>query len=201
MNLKTIPYLLILGLLLFILLQNRGCVGGKSPADEIKRDTVIRYITVHDTVPGKPIFRRGKRDTVWVKIPEYLPDTTYAGLLKQYNALGNKHFESRFYTTTFPIGTYGTVTLNDTVKANHLLSSKLVYDLKIPEKTITETKLKSYRQVYLGVGVFGNSLHPIKGIYGSGIFKTKKDYLYEAGIGYDGQVIYQLSLHGPLRIK
>ena len=202
MNLKAIPYLLILGLLLFILLQNRGCVEGKSPADEIKRDTVIRYITVRDTITKvKLIPVKVKPDTIWRNRPKNKPDTSYQGLLKQYTFLGNKYFESKFYSDTLKIKTYGNIILNDTIKANSLVYRQLITNLLIPEKTITETKLKSYRQVYLGGGIIGSPIYPIKGVYGSGIFKTKKDYLYEVGIGFDGGFIYQASIHGPLRVK
>lgn len=204
----SFPYLVIIGLLIFILLSNKGCIGGKSSnPEEIKRDTVIKYIHVTDTiVKTKIVPIKTKKDTIWIKSPENKPDTTYEGLLKQYNFLGNKHFESKFYSNTFKIKDYGTVTLNDTIKANELIYSSLVSNLLIPEKTITIEKKIPYRQLYIGLEALGNSDSPINGAFASGIFKTKKDNLYGLAIGYqkypdmkNGQVVYKASLHWPIK--
>lgn len=200
---KSIPYLIIIGLLFFILLQNRGCIGGKTTG-KINRDTVIKYVHVTDTFTIKPKPVKSKKDTIWLKANK--PDTTYEGLLKQYNILGNKHFETKFYSDTFAVGKYGHIFIDNTVKENKLISSKLRYDLKIPEKTITIKKTVPYRQLYLGLEALGNSTDPLSGVLIGGIFKTKKDHLYGLGVGYvkspqvsSGDVMIKASIYWPIK--
>lgn len=196
MKLKNLPYLLIIILLIIILLQNRNCSG--SEPETVKIDTV--FIPRLDSfIVEKPVPLATKPDTVWLQKPENKPDTTYQGLLKQYNFLGNRYFESHYYSKTFPIKDYGTITVEDSVKENKLIFQKVTSDLLIPQ--ITKTKVLPYRQLYLGIEVIGNPKLPVSGVYGSGIFKTKKDQLYGLGVGYDGNLSFKASIHWPLRIK
>lgn len=197
---KIIPYITIVVLICVILLQNK-CSSPIPPKET--RDTVIVYKTVHDTIPGKPKLVAAKIDTtIWMKKSDYKPDTTYKGLLKQYNFLGNKHFATNSFKTDFIIGDYGTVSVIDTVKENWLVSSVIQTDLKIPTTTITVTKESPpKRQIYAGFSATGNTSLPINGIYGDVMLKTKKDRLYGVSMGFNGEPVYKVSLLWPLKIK
>jgi len=200
MKLNIIAYIVIVVLIVVILLQN-NCSG---PSVSIKetRDTVVVYIVVHDTINGKISPPKIIKDTVWLDSPENTPDTTYFGLLRQYQKLGNRLFEKKTYNTPFQIGDYGTITVNDTIKGNALIGSSIITDLNIPVTTITvEKEAPIKRQFYVGLSITGTKLSPIKGIYGEGLFKTKKDKLYGIGIGWNGEIAYKGSLYWPLKFK
>ena len=89
---STNLYILILGLVIVILLQRTGCTYIPKHPSLPKTDTVINEITIHDTVPGKPILLKAKKDTIWRDSIQYKPDTSYAGLLNQYDSLVDKYF-------------------------------------------------------------------------------------------------------------
>ena len=62
--------------LIFIILLQK-CGDGEPKQESAKVDTTVKYITVHDTVPGKPKFIKGKKDTLWLDSLIYVPDTSY----------------------------------------------------------------------------------------------------------------------------
>jgi len=184
---KNIAYIVIGVFLLIILLQNQ-CSGPKTPPKEI-RDTVIVYEIIRDTIPGEPIYLKGKtvRDTVW--LTENKPDSTYNGLLSQYKTLGNSHFEKRLFKTDFPI-------------SNSLIGSSIVTNLNIPTTTITvekEAPLKT--KLYYGITLTGIKPQPINGVYGDLLLKTKKEKIYGLGVGWNGEIIYKGSIYWPLKFK
>lgn len=196
---KYIPYIVALILLIIILLQNKSCK--TSPVKET-RDTVIVYIHIHDTVPGKTIYIKSEPDTVWLTKTEYKPDSTYNGLLKQYTFLGNNYFEKRLFNTTFQIADYGTVSVTDTIRENKLIGSSLITELNIPVTTITvEKESPPKTRLYFGISVTGTKTFPIRGIYGDGLLKTKNERIYGFGVGYDGELVYKGTLLWPLRFK
>jgi len=201
MKLNLIAYITIALLICVILLQNK-CSSPTPPKET--RDTVVVYKTIHDTILGEIVYLKGKtvKDTVWLTSEENKPDSTYEGLLKQYNFLGNKYYEKRVFKTDFPIADYGSVTVYDTIKANSLIGSSIITDLNIPITTITVTKEAPIkRQLYVGFSLTGNSPAPINGVYVDVIFRTKKDRLYGVSMGYNGEPIYKISLLWPLKIK
>lgn len=200
MKLNLISFITIILLLVVILLQDK--CSSPTPTKET-RDTIIVYKTVHDTIPGKIQFVKTKIDTsIWQKKSDYKPDTTYKGLLKQYNFLGNKHFATNSFKTDFAIGDYGTVSVIDSVRENWLVSSVIETNLKIPTTTITVTKEAPIkRQLYVGFSLTGNQPAPINGVYGDIMLKTKKDRLYGVSMGFNGEPVYKVSLLWPLKIK
>lgn len=199
MTAKILPYLLILALLFIVLTQNRSCERGSIKET---RDTVIVYKYIHDTIPGKTLPPKIEKDTVWMTRTKFIPDTTYKGLLKQYNFLGNNYFEKRTFSTTFPIADYGTITSIDTVSENTLKGTSLVTELNIPVTTITIEKEAPPRdRLYFGVEATGNKATPINGVYVGPLLKTKKDRIYSLSIGYTGEINYKGALYFPLRIN
>jgi hypothetical protein len=193
-NANDVGYLLVILILSSIVFLQK-CDNGSQVAPAPKVDTVVKYVEIHDTVPGKPRHIKGKRDTIWLDSLIYTPDTSYPKLLEQYKSLGNKHFAINIYKSEFKIGSYGKAVVTDTVRANHLMSSGLVYDIKIPEKTITIVKPEDpKRQVFLGFGAFGNKRSPIDGVFVGGVYKDRQDRLSGASIGYNnGQLNFGLS--------
>lgn len=199
-SVSDIGYILVIVLLTIIMFFQK-CDKPSQVAPLPKIDTVIRYVEIHDTVQGKPKFIKGKKDTLWIDSLVYIPDTAYPKLLEQYKALGNKHFSSNIYRNEFKLGTYGSVVAIDTVRANQLISSGLVYDIKIPEKTITIVKPEDpKRQVFLGFGAYGNQRNFIDGVYVGGIYKDRQDRLSGASIGYgNGQLNFGLSSYWKIK--
>jgi len=187
----------ILGAIVFL----QKCDGSDVVPPAPKVDTVIKYVEIHDTVPGKPVHIKGKKDTIWLDSLIYIPDTSYPKLLEQYKALGNKHFSTNIFRNEFKIGTYGKASVTDTIRANQLIASGLVYDIKVPEKTITiEKEAPAKRQVFLGFGAFGNKRNPVDGVFVGGVYKDRQDRLSGASIGYsNGQLNFGLSSYWKIK--
>lgn len=199
-NQNDIGYLLVIAILGAIVFLQK-CDGGDNIVPPPKIDTVIKYVEIHDTVPGKPKYIKGKRDTIWMDSLIYVPDTSYPKLLEQYKALGNKHFSTNIFRNEFKIGTYGKATVTDTLRANQLIASGLVYDIKVPEKTITIIKPEDpKRQLYLGFGAFGNKRNPVDGVFVGGVYKDRQDRLSGVSVGYNnGQLNFGLSSYWKIK--
>ena len=191
---------LVISVLVFLVLA-RGCKDTPAPTET--RDTVIVYVPVKEIIPGKPIFIKSKIDTsIWVKKADLKPDTTYKGLLSQYMALGNKHFSTNSFQTTFKIDTFGTVTVYDTIQENWLKKSTIKTNLLLPTKTVTvEKTLPPSMQLYVGPRIYGNKLEPISGVYGDISLKTKNDRLYTFSVGYNGDIQYGLGVQYKIKLK
>lgn len=200
MILKNLPYLIILGLIVIIILQ-RSCVP-KGIVVETKVDTVTVYDTIKEVIPGKPGKTITIKDTVWMHDPNYIPKSDYDGLLKQYNELAKLYFTTNITNTTFKVKDYGSVTVTDSIKQNQLLGSSLLTDLVIPTTIITkEIPQKPTNQLYLGPEITGNPSSPISGISGRAILKTKKDQMYSVSLGYNGQTQYGFGTYWKLKIR
>jgi hypothetical protein len=199
---STNLYILILGLIIVILLQRTGCTYLPKHPPLSKTDTVIEYLEVHDTVPGKPILLKAKKDTIWRDSIQYKPDTSYAGLLKQYNSLDDKFFTEHIFKTDYKLGTYGTASVFDTVVANMIIGNSIAYSVTIPEKIVTIVRPYSpVKQLYLGGGVYGNPLTPIKAVNVGLLYKDKRDRIFIASIGFDGQPIYGFSSYWKIKLR
>ena len=199
---STNLYILILGLVIVILLQRTGCTYMPKHPPLPKTDTVIEYLQVHDTIPGKPIFLKAKKDTIWRDSIQYKPDTSYAGLLKQYNSLDDKYFTEHIFKTDYKLGTYGTASVFDTIVANMIIGNSIAYNVTIPEKIVTITKtLPAVRQFYIGGCVFGNQLNPINSAHLGLLYKDRKDRIFGASVGYNGQIVYEFSTYWKIKLR
>jgi hypothetical protein len=178
-----------------------GCKQPIPPPLEIVRvDTLYDTIYVRDTVIGKPDWVYHHYDTtVWVNTPEHVPSKVYEELLEQYIALGSKLYSTNGYRTKFPIDSFGYVTVFDTVYSNQLISSVLVSDLLIPEKTIYVEKVvyrPKEQEMYLGLGLMSNTVQTISGVNVGMLYKDRKDRIYGGTMGYfAGQPILGLSFY------
>jgi hypothetical protein len=199
---STNLYILILVLIVVILLQRTGCTYIPKTPKLPKIDTVIQYVQVNDTVPGKPILLKAKKDTLWRDSIQYKPDTSYAGLLKQYNSLDDKYFTEHIFKTDYKLGTYGTASVYDTVVANMIIGNSIAYNVTIPEKTVTITKpAPAIRQFYVGGGLFGNQLNPIHSANVGLLYKDRQDRIYNITVGYNGQLIYGFSTYWKIKLR
>lgn len=197
-NRNDLVYLLTIALLILVLFIQK-CGGDSYTPPAPKVDTVVKYVQVHDTVKGKTKYIKGDVDTSWITLIEYVPDTNYPRLLEQYKALGGYHFTNKIYKTRFPIK-YGVATVTDTIFGNELISSNLELDVMFPEKTVTITKqAPAKRQLYLGLGAYGNKRTLIDGVYIGALYKDRKDRVFGASVGYDNDL--QIGLSSYWKIK
>lgn len=181
---KAIPYIVIAALIAVILLM-RTCE--RPPVVERTVDTVRIEVPVRVEIPGKPVPGPVKYDTIWKYRPGHAPSKDCDTLKKQYLDLGDKHFATHFYSTPFSLDTLGSITIEDSVRENTLVSSIMKTNLKIPVTTITiKEELKKW-EFYAG-GQLALSKDPIiPGIYGTLMFKDKKDRVFLVSPGYRGE--------------
>ena len=199
---STNLYILILVLIVVILLQRTGCTYIPKTPKLPKIDTVIQYVQVNDTVPGKPILLKAKKDTLWRDSIQYKPDTSYAGLLKQYNSLDDKYFTEHIFKTDYKLGTYGTASVYDTVVANMIIGNSIAYNVTIPEKTVIITKTQpAVRQLFIGGGLFGNQINPINSAHVGLLYKDRQDRVFGVSVGYNGQLVYGFSTYWKIKLR
>ena len=106
-----IPYIIIVILAFIICLKQCKPVVPPKPILIVKIDT----FHIHDTIPGgKSVITKTIHDTTWIDSSKYHPAPDYAGLLKQYDDLGDRYFSSHIYKTPYKLGKYGTVSVIDT---------------------------------------------------------------------------------------
>lgn len=199
---KNLPYIGIIILLLVVLFQNRSCKQPDVP-EPSKIDTVIVYKYIHDTIPGEPRFIAAKIDTsIWMKKTDFKPDTTYKGLLKQYEELGNRYFTTNTFKTDFKIADYGYISVTDSIYGNWLMNSTIFTDLNIPTTTITiEKEAPKKNEFYFGPQLSMSRTYPISGVYGSALLKTKQDKIYHLSLGYNGEAQIMGGLYFKIKIK
>lgn len=195
-------YIVIIALMAIIIFQRTGYTYIPAEAPKVIIDTFVNIVKVHDTIKGKPVFIKAKRDTLWRDSLIFQPDTNYANLLKQYIALGDSHFAKNIYKTSYELDSFGTASVVDTVSANKLTGRLISYNLTIPTKTITVTKTASpVRQLYLGGGLYGNPLTIIKSVNLGVLYKDRQDRIFVASIGFDGQPIYGFQSYWKVKLK
>lgn len=198
---QSIPYIIIGILLTIIFLQwkNRNSSEGIT----VVKDTVVKITEIRTLIPAETLFIASERDTVWDRTLIYVPDSTYKGLLKQYEQLGNQLFATNYYENKFDIDSFGYVKIRDTLKGNRLIGSGMETFLDIPERTITiEKTLPPVNEFYLGGGLSGAQT-TLNGLYFGGIFKDKKQRMYGMNVGYIHPIglTYNLSYYSKIRFK
>jgi hypothetical protein len=127
--------------------------------------------------------------------PEMLPDTNYATLKRQYMALLQLYLNKVVYSDTIRVGSYGYISVLDTVKENKLASRKIKENYNIPEiketKTITRY-LPPSRSLFVGGGINTSNSIGIRGIEAGILYKTKKESIFniKAQVDLDGNPLY-----------
>lgn len=189
-------------LVLLGVIYYQGCKINSLENQPVKRDTVVQYVEVHDTVPGKPkLIKIIDKDTVFYPKIEYLPHPDYEILLSQYENLIVKHFSKNVFQTTVPIK-YGIATIIDTVTENKSIGNQLILDVMFPEKIITVTKFAPpTRNLYAGTMVTGGRQQIVNSVNLGLLYKDKTDKIFGASIGLNGSGQFQYGISSYIKIK
>jgi hypothetical protein len=202
-------YIFIIGVLVvFVLLQNKGCVGG---AEHQKSDTLVVHDTtwsVHDSIIySKPLPAKVIHDSLFIEgKTEYLADTNYAALKIQFDNLVKMYTALAIYVDSVRLDTLGYVMVTDSVRENKLIGRSWKYDYKIPfvTKTVTVTNYaKPKTQLYVGGGISTSQTLGIQAAEAGVILKTKKDKIYglKAGSDINGNISYGFQTYWKLGKK
>ena len=170
-------------------------------------DTLVVHDTawkIHDSIVVKkvPVYKE-----VIVTIasrPEMLPDTNYATLKRQYEALLQLYLNKLVYSDTIRVGTYGYIAVLDTIAENKLAYRKTQENYKIPivKETKTITKYAPpVRNLFVGGGITTSKTLGIQGIEAGIIYKTKKDALFnaKASVDLNGRPIYGFGYYHKIK--
>ena len=203
-------YLFIIGVLVvFVLLQNKGCVGSNS--SQQKSDTLI----VNDTVwlvkdsliyskpkPGKIIY-----DSIFIEgKAQYLADTNYAVLKKQFDTIVKNHTALAIYNDSVKLDTIGYLSVIDSVRENKIIGRSWQYNYKVPfvTKTVTVTNYaKPKAQLYIGGSVNTLQTLGLQSADAGLMLKTKSDKIYGLKVGSDvnGNLLYGFQLYWKIGKK
>lgn len=154
------------------------------PQPVITRDTV--YITHSGTTP---VYTPVVVTTTPAKtVPTfYLPDTTYKGVLRQYQELVDRYLATTTYRDTVRLDSVGYVALQDTVSQNRLLHRATTYSYHVPVTTVTIREPYVPRtQLYYGFTLSGPA-YPLPGFNTAQLgvlLKNKRDNVLGAAAGY-----------------
>lgn len=198
----------IIGVLLGIILIQRAC---NTSVEKPKIDTVVvtKIVTVyvHDTIytdpkiitrviPSKPL------------PPQYLPDTNYVALKKQYEKLVIAHLTENVYVDKLNLDTLGSIVIRDTTQFNMLKKRSYQLDLRIRKRVdsvyVTNTILAPpKRQVYLGIGANATQTLGTIGLRGSVLYKDKKDNIFSPSVtvNTNGTIIYGIDTYFKIKLK
>jgi hypothetical protein len=197
--------IIIMVLVLIIFLQRCSSFGGSSPLpDTTSVKTVIEYRTIHDTVVGKPVLISSKPQIKWRDSISIVVDSSCKNLFSRYLTLGDAYFSTNVFVDTLSLDSLGKIAIIDSVSENKITSRLFAYKLRIPEKTTTITIREPYkpvRQLYVGGGIEGNPVALINGVNAGLLYKDRKDRMYGAHVGFNGQINYGLSTYWKLSLK
>ena len=180
--------------------------GSNEPVDvpKIIRDTM--WVSNDTTIVSKPqviktIPYEVSRETI---IKEYLPDSNYAGLLKQYEDLVSQLLAKNIMQDSIRIDTNGYVKITDTVQKNLIVGRSTELSIKYPviKETVTIPQ-KKVSQLYLGGQVSASQGQLINGLNGGLLLKNKKDQIYgvTVGVNTDGNISYGLQSYWKIKLK
>lgn len=191
LNFKNIA---IVVLIIYALLQwfNPGGVmpGGRTIRIDGKPYEVIKHtIDTVEVEKTKVVTKKGKDiihevidvDTLVLK---ELVNVDSAAILKDYLA-------KVIYKDTLVLdGGLGTIALTDTITKNRILGR--TWDAKVKERTIKEeliVKEPAKAQLYYGLNAGFNKTDYISSVGAGLILKTKKDKLYQLGVGVNNRTV------------
>ena len=200
MKLTQLLALSIVILLGVVFYQHNKIKNFQPPAPKV--DTVINYVEVHDTVPGKPrLIKVIDKDTIFYPKIEYLPHPDYDILVDQYERLAAKHFVTKVFETKFPIK-YGFARVIDTVAENKVVGNDLILDIEVPERIIKVTQpAPPTRQYYVGtIGTLTRDEF-LNSVSIGGLYKDKKDRIFGASIGINESGKIQYGISSYIKIK
>lgn len=138
-------------------------------------------------------------------VKEYVPDTNYNELARQYQDLAYKYEMGKISKDTIPIDSIGYVAVTDIYSRNEIISRMSSYSLKYPvikeiEKHFIPEPPKY--QFYMGVGLSGDRSDIIRNLNASLLYKTKKDHIFGAstGISRTGDINFSVSSYWKIKL-
>lgn len=187
--LKNFFSTLIILLLVFIIFIERTTKKPESDPPTIIRDTVWIH---HDSVVyAKPLPTQTIPPSQQViNSPQFIPDTNYSALLKQYNKLLILYLSTNIHKDKLNIDSLGYVNVIDSVSENLIKGRSYEYHITYPQVTEHITTNIKKTQLYVGGSLQGSMLYPINQINAGILMKNKKDQIFGAytGINKDGQL-------------
>jgi hypothetical protein len=191
--------IIVIAVIAVIIISRVGCNNGLGFFDKPKADTVRVIDTLwekHDTT----IYKKVKVKEVIYDIdtlpPQYIPDTNYAALKLQYEALLKEYMSKVIQFDTIKIPQLkGGFYIKDTVQYNKIAGRSIEGDYIIPivKETVTITKETPKRnQLYIGGGINTTKTFMPESVEAGLIFKTKRDQIYgvKAASDINGQISY-----------
>lgn len=198
-------FLTIIALLLLAILMLDRCNKSKTNIPQNTRDTTVsvQYIERDGTQNSRPVVINTLPATSIS--PQYKPDTTYIGVLRQFNKLSQQYFAKNISKDILTIDTLGQVSVTDTVSENKILGRRWDYQLKerLLIKTITNTIYpKPKVKIFTGITLQGNKDNLVNGIDATVLLQNKKDQLYSIGVGatLKGEINYKVGTYFKIKL-
>jgi hypothetical protein len=187
-------------LLIIILLQRCGRNPENPTAPQITRDTV--WVHKDSTIISKPQIVKTIPVNIYhdTTLREYLPDTNYAKLVKQYTELAEKFLAMNIQADSFKVDSIGHVYITDTVSHNLVKSRSFTYSLKYPIVTVTVPQPKR-TQWYIGGFLQGEEGRLLNQISTGLLIKNKKDQLFGGHVGLNTSGKLQVGIASYWKIK
>jgi len=190
----------VLVLLIIILLQRCGDNNQQPAETVIRRDTV--WIHKDSTILSKPQIVKTIPVNIYhdTTLREYLPDTNYAKLVKQYTELAEKFLAMNIQVDSFKVDSIGHVYITDTVSHNLVKNRLFTYNLKYPIVTVTVPQPKR-TQWYIGGFLQGEEGRLLNQISTGLLIKNKKDQLFGGHVGLNTSGKLQVGVASYWKIK
>ena len=189
LNLKNIAIAVLIAIILLEWFNPGGHMPGRTVRIDGKKYEVIKHdIDTFEVVKTKVVTKKGSdiyhetivEKEVKVEVPAIV-DT--AALLKDY-------YSKVLYKDVLVLpDSLGTVSVTDTISQNKILGR--TFDAKVKERTIKETMIVKElpkTQVYYGFNGGFNKADVVSNIGAGVIVKTKKDKIYQVGVGVANRV-------------
>ncbi len=188
LNIKNIAIAVLVVIVLLEIWNPGGIMPGKTIRIEGKKYEVIKHeIDTVDVIKTKVVTKKGDdiyHETI-VEKEVFIPaNVDTAALLKDY-------YSKVLYKDVLVLpDSLGTVSVIDTISQNKILGR--TFDAKVKERTIKETTIVKElpkNQVYFGFDGGFNKADVVSHV-GTGIMlKTKKDKIYQLGVGVANRTI------------
>jgi hypothetical protein len=185
LNLKNIALVLLIVIVVF-----QQCGGNKKTTGEIvkvdgkKYELIKHEIDTVEVVKTKIVTKKGE-DIYHETIKEVIIPT-----IVDTQALLHDYFAKNIYKDTLQLpDSLGSVSLIDTITQNKILGR--TFNASVKQRTIKETlivKELPKTQVYYGLMGGFNKLDVVSNIGAGALIKTKKDKIYQLGIGVANKV-------------
>jgi hypothetical protein len=185
LNLKNIAIVLLIVIVVF-----QQCGGNKTKTGEIvkvdgkKYELIKHEIDTFEIVKTKVVTKKGE-DIYHETIKEVIIPT-----IVDTQALLQDYFAKNIYKDTLQLpDSLGTVSLIDTITQNKILGR--IFNASVKQRVIKETTIVKElpkTQVYYGFTGGFNKVDVVSSIGAGALIKTKKDKIYQLGIGVVNKV-------------